>query len=150
MSKFEYSQGPLGDVMRTSWDRPESTSQGRPLNVRLRCPLDIISGRPQDVRLGCLRDIRSGRPRDGQIGSLEDDLGTLEEDALGTSWGPIFAGWESIIHRSFLYLVPQSKSQCSPHIPPGWTNSSHFSLAYQQNICTSASSPRVLLTTKQT
>ena len=37
----------------------ESTSQERPLDVRLGRPLDVISRRPQDVRLG--------RPRDGQI-----------------------------------------------------------------------------------
>ena len=30
----------------------------------------------------------------GQIGSLGDVLGRLEGDVLGTSWGPIFAGWE--------------------------------------------------------
>ena len=96
-SKFEYSQGPLGDVLRTSWGRPESTSQVRPLNVRLRRPQDVISGRPQVVRLGRPQDVTSGLPRDGQIGSLGDVLGTLEGDVLGTSWGPIFAGWSVII-----------------------------------------------------
>ena len=50
-----------------SWGRPETTSQGRPLDVRLEHPQDVISRRPQNVR--------SGRPR------------------VGTSWGPIFAGW---------------------------------------------------------
>ena len=64
------------------------------MNVRLRRPLDVISGRPQDVRLGRPRDVRSGRRRDGQIGSLWDVLETLDGDVLGTSWGPIFAGWE--------------------------------------------------------
>ena len=54
--------------------------------------MDVISGGPQDVRLGRPRDVRSGRSRDGQIGSLGDVLGTLEEDVLATSWGPIFAG----------------------------------------------------------
>ena len=106
-SKFEYSEDPLGDVLRTSWGRPESTSQGRPLNVRLRRPLDVISGRPQDVRLGRPldvisgrpQDVRLGRPRDGQIGSLGDVLGMLEGDVLGTSWGPIFAGWELFFPR---------------------------------------------------
>ena len=73
---FEYSDGPLGDVLRTSWGRPESASQGRTLNVRLRRPLDVISGRPWDVRLEHRRDVGSGRPRDGQIGSLGDVLGT--------------------------------------------------------------------------
>ena len=77
--------------MRTSWGRPESTSQERPLNVRLRRPLDFILGRP--------RDVRSGRPRDGQIGSSGDVLVTLEGDVLGTSWGPIFAGWDISANR---------------------------------------------------
>ena len=76
---------PLGDVLRTSWGCAESTSLGRPVDVRLGRPLDVISGRPKDVR--------SRRPRDGQIGSLGDVLGTLEWGVLGTSWGPIFAGW---------------------------------------------------------
>ena len=52
---FEYSEGPLRDVLRTSWGRPESTCQGRPFER-----LDVISG----------------HPRDGQIGSLGDVLGT--------------------------------------------------------------------------
>ena len=76
-SQFERFEGPVGDVLRTSWRRPESISQGRPLKATL--------GRPQGIRLE--------RPRDGQIGSLEDVLGTLEWDVLGTPWGPIFAGW---------------------------------------------------------
>ena len=63
--------------LRTSWRRPESTSQGRPLDVQLERP----------------RDVSSGRPRDGQIGPSGDELGTLEGDVLGTSWGPISAGW---------------------------------------------------------
>ena len=33
-SKFELSEGPLGDVLRTSKGRPESTSKGRPLKFR--------------------------------------------------------------------------------------------------------------------
>ena len=37
-SKFEYCEGSLGDVLRTSWGRPESTSQGRPLNAGLDVP----------------------------------------------------------------------------------------------------------------
>ena len=82
-SKFEYSLGPLGDGLRTSWGCPESTSQGRPLSVGLRRPLDVISGRPQDVGLGRPRDVRLGCPRHGQTGSLGDVLGTLE----GTSSG---------------------------------------------------------------
>ena len=53
-SKFECFEGPLEDVLRTSWGRPESIFQERPLNVRLGRPLDVISG--------CLQDVRSGRP----------------------------------------------------------------------------------------
>ena len=53
-------QGRLRGVLRTSWGRPESTSQKSNLDVRL--------GGPQDVRLG--------RPQDGQMGSLGDVLGT--------------------------------------------------------------------------
>ena len=76
-SKFEYSEGPLGDVLRTSWEGTESTFQGRPLNVRLRHP----------------QDDRSRRPEDGQIRSLWNVLVTLDRDVLGTSWGPIFPDW---------------------------------------------------------
>ena len=83
---FECFEGPLGDVLRTSWGRPESTSQGRPLNVRLGRPLEVISGHPSDVR--------SVRVRHGQIGSLGDVLGTLGGNVIGTPWGQIFAGWE--------------------------------------------------------
>ena len=50
------------------------------MSVRLARPLDVISGLPQD----------------GQIRSLGDALGMLEGDVLGTSWGPIFAGWVTI------------------------------------------------------
>ena len=84
----------LGDVLRKSWGRPESTSQERPLDVRLGRPLGVISKRPQDVRSGRPEDDSSGRPWDGQIRSLGGVLGTLDEEVLGTSEGPIFAGWE--------------------------------------------------------
>ena len=92
-SKFEYSEDPLGDILRTSFGCPESTSQGRPMNVRLGRLLDVISVRRQDVTLERPWENRSGRLRDGQIGSLGDALGTLEWDVLETTWGPIFAGW---------------------------------------------------------
>ena len=65
------------------------------MKVRLRRPLDVISGCPQDVRSRRPRDVRLGHPRDGQIGPLGDVLGTLEGDVLETSWGQIFAGWET-------------------------------------------------------
>ena len=61
-SKFNYTEGHLGDVLGTFQINLPGTS------------LDAISGRPQDVRLG--------RPRDGQIESLGDVLRTFE----GTSW----------------------------------------------------------------
>ena len=61
-------EGPLGDVLRTSWGRPESTFQGRPLEARLRCPQDVILERPKDTE--------SGRLRDGHIGSSGGVLGT--------------------------------------------------------------------------
>ena len=65
--------------------RSKSTFQGRPFNVRLVRPLDVISGCPQDVRLG--------HARDGQAGSLGDILRKLDGDVLGMPWGPIFADW---------------------------------------------------------
>ena len=73
-SKFEYSEGPVGDVL----ERLEDISNQPHLGVRLERSLDVISGRPQDFR--------SWRLRDGQIGSLGD--------VLRISWGPIFAGWD--------------------------------------------------------
>ena len=82
-SKFEYSEDPLGDVLRTFYGRPESTTQRCPLNVRLGRPLDVISGRPQYVRLGRPLDIRSGRHRDGQIRSLGDVGEGRRQDVLG-------------------------------------------------------------------
>ena len=75
-SKFEFSEGSLRDVLRTSWRRPESTSQGSLLNVRL--------GRPLDVILGRLEDVRSGRPRDCEL------------KCPRTSRGPTFVGWVNI------------------------------------------------------
>ena len=95
-SKLEYSEGPLGDVLRTSWGRPEFTSHGRLLNVRLERPLNVISGRAQHVRLGRPKDVWSGHLQDGPIGSLGVVLGTLEGDIVGTSWEPIFAGWDDL------------------------------------------------------
>ena len=38
-------EGPLEDVLRTSWGCPESTSKGRLVDFRLGRPLDVISGR---------------------------------------------------------------------------------------------------------
>ena len=65
-SKFEYSEGPVGDVL----ERLEDVSNHPNLEVRLERSLDAISGRPQDFR--------SWRPR----------------DVLRISWGPIYAGWD--------------------------------------------------------
>ena len=104
-SKFEYSEGPLRDVLRTSWGHPELTSQGRPLNVGLGRPLNIISGHPLDVRLGRTRDVRSRHPRDGQIGSLGD--------VLRMSWEPIFAGWAAT-WKALIQKLYITKSQNTP------------------------------------
>ena len=78
-SKFEYSEGPLGDVLMTHWGGPESTSQGRRLNVRLRRPLDVISfsmGRQIKPSPGWSNRIFTGRLRDVGRGRSRDDLGT--------------------------------------------------------------------------
>ena len=53
------SRGRHENLLRTSWGRSESTSQGRLLDIRLGHPLDVRSGRP--------RDVSSKFPRDGQI-----------------------------------------------------------------------------------
>ena len=92
-----YFEGPLGEVLKTSWQRPESASQGRSLNVRLGCPLDIISKRPQDVRFGHLWNT--------QIGSLGDVPGTLEGDVLGTNIFRLGSRQRSDRSRS-KFLVP--------------------------------------------
>ena len=42
-----FFEGPPGDVQIMSWERPESTSQKRPLNVRIGSPLNVISRRPR-------------------------------------------------------------------------------------------------------
>ena len=46
-SKFEYSEGPLGDILKTS-----RIKLGRPLNVRLGRPLNVISGRQIETSPG--------------------------------------------------------------------------------------------------
>ena len=90
-----YFEGLLGDVLRTSWGRPKSTSQ------------DVRSRRPKDVT--------SGHTWGDQIGTLEDVLGTLDGDVIGTSWEPIFAGWEgsvcTILSRVESIQTYQEKSQ---------------------------------------
>ena len=83
-------QDRLGDVLRTSSERPESISLRLPLDIRLGTPLDVISRRPQDVKLGGPWVVNSRRLQDGHIGSLGNVLG---EGRLGTFWRPIFATW---------------------------------------------------------
>ena len=39
-----------------------------------------------------------------QIGSLGEALGMLEWDVLGTSWGPIFAGWVIVKVKDFGHI----------------------------------------------
>ena len=71
-------------LSRSSRGRPESTSQGRPLNVRLR------------------------RPRDGQIGSLGDVLGTLEGDVLGTNICRLGCHWNLQFFNCFSFHYKRS------------------------------------------
>ena len=42
----------------------------------------------------------SGHLQDGQICSLGVVLGSLEGDIVGTSWGPIFAGWDDLDYHA--------------------------------------------------
>ena len=55
-------------TLRTSWGRSESTSQGCPLNVRLRCPQDVRLRRLRDCQIGSLGDVQGdfgeGRPQE--------------------------------------------------------------------------------------
>ena len=74
------------------------SSRERPENI-LGCPESTYQGRPLNVRLG--------RPQDGQIGSLEDFLGTLERYVFWTSWGPIFAslGCTMSLHPELVFTL---------------------------------------------
>ena len=65
------SKGHLVNILRTSWGCSESTSQGRPFDLRSGIPMDIILGQHQDVR--------TRNPGDGQIASL----GYVGGDVLG-------------------------------------------------------------------
>ena len=82
-------QDRLGEVLRTSWGRPETTSQGSPLDVRLERLLDVRLGRPQDVISRLPLDVNWGRLWDGQIGSL----GGRPWEVGGGCWGPTFVDW---------------------------------------------------------
>ena len=57
--------------------------------------------------------------------------------------------WQGTIHSSLLPLVPQSKPQGNPLLPPGWTNSPTSSSHTNKGICTSVLSPWVCLITMQ-
>ena len=119
----EYSEGNLRDVMRKSWGRPESTSQGLPwrsdkdvpLKVRLGRPLDVIQWRPLDVTLRRPQDVRSGRPPDGPTGSLGYVLGTLEghaRDVLGTNLcqlGNLTANLKRAENTRFYFILEEAK-----------------------------------------
>ena len=91
--KFEYAEGPLGEVLRTSWGRPESASQGRPLNVGLGPLLKVISGRHIGTSPG--RQIGTSSGRSNRI--FRGRPGYIRGGCLGTFWGPIFAGWEETL-----------------------------------------------------
>ena len=69
------------------------SSRGSPENV-LRTSQINLPGTSLDVISGHSWNVRSGCPGDGKTGSLGDVLRTLEGNLLGTSLGPIFAGWE--------------------------------------------------------
>ena len=81
---------PLDEVLRTSWRRPESTSKGSPLGVRLGRHFKTFPG----LKFRCPLDVSLGRPRDVQIGSWKDVLEKLEGDVLGTNifWLSRFPG----------------------------------------------------------
>ena len=64
-------EGPLGNVLRKSWEHPKSTSQRRPLKVILRSSLDVILQHPEDVISVC------------QIETM------VKQNPQGTIWG----GW---------------------------------------------------------
>ena len=101
---------PLGDILRTSSGCPKSSSQGRPLNVKLRRPLDFISGRPQDVRSGRSLDVKLVRPRNYQIGSLGYILGMFKGNVIGTSRGQSFPAVFSLLFPKALTSCGKKKS----------------------------------------
>ena len=74
--KFQYSEDPLVDVLRTSWRRPESTFQVRPLNVRLGHSQDVRLGHPDLTSRGRSNRIFRGPPGDVGGGRPRDFLGT--------------------------------------------------------------------------
>ena len=77
--KFVYSEDALGHVVKTSCRRVESTSQGRPLNLRLGCPgrhFRTSLGRQIRTSPGWSNWIFMGRPGDVGGGHSRDVLGT--------------------------------------------------------------------------
>ena len=92
---WKSSGGCPENILRTSWGRLKSISQGQPLDVRLGCPLDLILRRPQGVR--------SRRPWNSKIRSLGDLLGTLDEEVHETSWEPTFTGWVNLLQKMLIF-----------------------------------------------
>ena len=62
-------KSPIGDVLRMSWGL-KSTSQGRPLNIRLGHPLEVISGNLQDIRWHTFQPISCKIRGNGSPGSM--------------------------------------------------------------------------------
>ena len=76
ISKFQHSEDPLGDVLKRSWRRPESTSQVRSLNVRLGRLHDVRLRHPDLTSRGLSNRIFRGPPGDVGGGRPRDFLGT--------------------------------------------------------------------------
>ena len=95
---------------RSSRGRPESNSQGRPLDVRFGRLLDVIS------RLSYDQDVSLGRPRDSQIGSLGDVLSTLDGDVIGCP-GDQYLPAVKLTAENFTARLAQSNSASKSGIP---------------------------------
>ena len=71
--------------------------------------LKMSSEGPREMSLGgwfrAYLGLYTGTSRDGQMECLGDFLGKFDGDVLGTSWGPIFASWESFIPKKPLILI---------------------------------------------
>ena len=80
-------EGPVGDILRTSWRRPESTSQGTSLEGQIR----TSSGRHFRTSPGLSNRIFRRRPRDA--------AGVRPRD----TWGPTFASWDAVL--CFFYNI---------------------------------------------
>ena len=88
------SKGPPGDVLRRFFKGHHGdVDSGGSCVVKLGRLWEFRSRRPWNVRSGRSRDVKLGRHWDSQIEYLGD--------VLGTSWVPIFAGWDSNMNKIF-------------------------------------------------